>query len=200
MTVLVLDDRAIEQTLEDRRKHELDRWDEMWHGVLHMVPPPNFDHQSLTTFLGHVYWEVVVEGGLGRVITQGKLARTGPEEENYRVPDLTIVLKGSRGRIVRQGVARSADQVVEVFSPGDETYEKFDYYASLGVRELLIIYRDASRIELYRLTDGEYALVAKTPREIRCEVLPIVLRVFRRGRATHLDVRHTKTGKSWTYP
>src|SRR5437870_7090792 len=122
MTVLVLDDRAIEETLEIRRKHELDRWDEMWDGVLHMVPPPELGHQELTTFLAHVYYAVVVEGNLGKVFTQAKLSRRGPDEKNYRVPDISVVLKGGRGRLARQGVARSADQVVEVFSPGDETY------------------------------------------------------------------------------
>jgi Uma2 family endonuclease len=30
--------------LEERRKKDLDRWDEVWEGVLHMVPPPAFDH------------------------------------------------------------------------------------------------------------------------------------------------------------
>ena len=47
MTVLVLDESQIGDVLDDRRRRGADRWDEMWDGVLHMVPPPGSDHQTL---------------------------------------------------------------------------------------------------------------------------------------------------------
>jgi Uma2 family endonuclease len=200
MTVLVLDERQIDDVLENRRHRGVDRWDEMWDGVLHMVPPPGADHQTLTSFLNRVYYEVVVEDKLGKVLPGAKLARTGPEEKNYRVPDLAVVLKGGRGRVVKQGVAGSADQVVEVYSDGDESYEKFDYYASLGVQEILIIDREARWIELYRLHGKKYFLVAKSPQRVVSGVIPISMQIVKRGRTTQLKLTHTETGKSWTYP
>jgi Uma2 family endonuclease len=200
MTVLVLDEPAIDHVLEDRRRRGADRWDEMWDGVLHMVPPPGADHQSLTTFLCRVYYEVVVEAKRGKVLTQGKIARTGPEEDNYRVPDLSVVLRTGRGRVVKQGVAGSADQVVEVYSDGDESYEKFGYYASLGVQEILIIDREARWIELYRLQGKKYVLAAKSPQRVASGLIPISMQIVKRGRTTQLKVIHTKTGTSWTYP
>jgi hypothetical protein len=33
--------------LEQRRRLGLDRWDEMWEGVLHMAPAPANEHQRI---------------------------------------------------------------------------------------------------------------------------------------------------------
>lgn len=45
-----------EQELARRRQLGLDRWDEMWEGVLHLVPSPSYEHQrildELIEFLG----------------------------------------------------------------------------------------------------------------------------------------------------
>jgi len=37
--------------LEQRRRLGLDRWDEMWEGVLHMSPAPAREHQRILTEL-----------------------------------------------------------------------------------------------------------------------------------------------------
>ena len=45
-----------EHWLEERARLGHDRWDELWEGVLHVVPPPSFAHQrvgsKLHLFLG----------------------------------------------------------------------------------------------------------------------------------------------------
>ncbi len=48
------------------------------------------------------------------------------------------------------------DVVIEIHSPGDETYEKLDFYAKVGVREVWIIDRDSKQSEIFELVDGEY--------------------------------------------
>ena len=48
---------------------------------------------------------------------------------------------------------------VEIYSPGDESYDKLDFYAGLGVPEVWIIHRDSKRTEIHRLTLGQYMLV-----------------------------------------
>jgi Uma2 family endonuclease len=50
------------------------------------------------------------------------------------------------------------DAVVEIHSPGDESYEKFPFYAAVGVREVLVIDRDTKEPELYELIGGEFQL------------------------------------------
>jgi Uma2 family endonuclease len=43
----------------------------------------------------------------------------------------------------------SAEFVIEVRSPGDDSYKKVAFYASRGVTEFMIIHQDR-RFELYR--------------------------------------------------
>jgi len=38
--------------LEQRARTGLDRWDEMWEGVLHVPPAPNREHQDLAQETG----------------------------------------------------------------------------------------------------------------------------------------------------
>jgi Uma2 family endonuclease len=46
--------------------------------------------------------------------------------------------------------------VVEIRSPGDESYEKLEFYAQLGVPEVWIIDRDSKTPEIYTLRAGNY--------------------------------------------
>ena len=41
-----------ESLLDERRRLGLDVFDEVWEGVLHMVPPPSGEHQRLELELG----------------------------------------------------------------------------------------------------------------------------------------------------
>jgi hypothetical protein len=54
MRALVLDPdtSGLEEMLERRRRSGLDRLDEVWDGVLHMVPAPSFAHASVTHQVG----------------------------------------------------------------------------------------------------------------------------------------------------
>ena len=46
--------------------------------------------------------------------------------------------------------------VVEIRSPEDESYDKLDFYATLGVPEVWIIDRDTKAPEIYALVGGAY--------------------------------------------
>jgi len=46
--------------------------------------------------------------------------------------------------------------VVEIRSPGDESFEKLPFYAKLGVPEVWIIDRDTKVPQLHELTEGDY--------------------------------------------
>ena len=52
--VLEVSDRE----LEDRRRRGLDRFDEMWEGVLHMAPSPLYEHQRIVMALGRFLSEL----------------------------------------------------------------------------------------------------------------------------------------------
>jgi Uma2 family endonuclease len=52
---------------------------------------------------------------------------------------------------------------VEFRSPGDESYEKLPFYASLGVPEVWIIDRDAKSPEIFHLVNTAYESVVSNP-------------------------------------
>jgi Uma2 family endonuclease len=139
------------------RKHTgADRWDEMWDGVLHMPPMPNFDHQDLEGAL-QVY--LVLHWGRprkARVLHQINLAPPGGWPDDFRVPDL-VLLTPERFGINRNEYFEGAPEVVvEIHSPGDETYEKLPFYQELGVPEVWIIDRDSKEPEIHVLKRRRY--------------------------------------------
>ena len=90
---------------------------------------------------------------------------TTPEDEprwihNYRIPDL-VLLTPDRFHIDKgEYMAGAPLVVIEVRSPRDETYEKFPFYAGLGVPEVWVFDRETREPELYALKSGrEYELM-----------------------------------------
>ena len=142
--------------LEQRARTGLDRWDEMWEGVLHMPPMPNREHQDLALSLAvwlRMHWALPLGN---RVHGPINLASPGGWPNNYRIPDL-VLLTPDRFAIDRNEYFEGAPTVVvEIRSPGDETMEKMPFYANLGVPELCIIDRDTKAPELHVLREGRY--------------------------------------------
>ena len=87
--------------LEERRLKGLDRFDEMWEGVLHLVPPPSFAHQKLGAELLTALKPLADALGLSIVYETGLFR----DEGDYRIPDLGCTgwigrasLRGAWGR------------------------------------------------------------------------------------------------------
>ncbi|GIX48079.1 MAG: hypothetical protein KatS3mg131_2290 [Candidatus Tectimicrobiota bacterium] len=139
-----------------RKRTGAERWDEMWEGVLHMVPSPNRAHQDLEWAL-ETYLRLRWARPRGaRVYHNINLAPPGGWPNNYRIPDL-VLLTPERFGIDRNEYFEGAPEVVvEIRSPGDETYEKLDFYAQLGVPEVWVIDRDSKQPEIYVLREGRY--------------------------------------------
>ncbi|MGO9497143.1 MAG: Uma2 family endonuclease [Solirubrobacteraceae bacterium] len=81
----------------------------------------------------------------------------GESQQDYRVPD---------GGLHREGAAGvwlpTAALVVDVVSPGDETYAKLAFYARHRVDEVLIVDPDKRSVEWLGLERGEYAPVKRS--------------------------------------
>lgn len=139
-----------------RKRTGADRWDEMWEGVLHMPPMPNREHQdlegSMETYL-RVHW---ARPRRCRVYHQINLASPGGWPNNYRIPDLLLLSPERFGIDHNEYFEGAPDVVVEIRSPGDESYDKFGFYADLGVPEVWIINRDSKEPEIYVLQAGRY--------------------------------------------
>ena len=117
--------------LERRRRAGLDRLDEVWEGVLHVIPTPSGAHADVAQQLAVLLDRPAREAGLFPTMHEFNL---GDGEDDFRVPD---------GGIHRQRLTGvwhpTAALVVEIFSPGDETWEKLPFYAAHRVDEVLIV-------------------------------------------------------------
>jgi len=131
-------------------------WDEMWEGVLHMAPIPNRAHQDLEWAM-ETYLRLRWARPQGtRVYHNINVASPGGWPDNYRIPDL-VMLTPERFGIDRNEYFEGApDAVVEIRSPGDESYDKLEFYAQLGVTEVWIINRDSKTPEIYILRMERY--------------------------------------------
>jgi Uma2 family endonuclease len=145
-----------EHILEGRRRTGADQWDEMWEGVLHMAPSPNRDHQDFELSLA-MWLRLNWAGPNGcRVYHQINVSEPGTWPNNYRIPDL-VLLTPTRFEIdCNEYFDGGPDIVVEIHSPGDEAYDKLDFYAKLNVLEVWIIDRDTKQPEILELVGDEY--------------------------------------------
>ena len=151
MPTLVLDPppQALQELQVCRRRSGLDRFDEVWEGVLHMVPAPSGEHADLKQQLAEVLGPAARAAGLSAAMGEFNL---GDSESDFRVPD------GAIHRTRPRGVWHTtAALVVEIVSPGDESWQKLPFYAAHQVDEVLIVDRaDRSIHWLALMKDGEY--------------------------------------------
>jgi Uma2 family endonuclease len=194
--VLVKDADQADELIRERKRRGVDRYDEVWDGVYVMPSMPNLEHQELVLDLGTIFAEVVKRPGLGQVYPGANVSdRAADWKSNYRVPDLVVVLKGSRAVSHSAHIQGGPDFLVEVESPGDDSEEKVPFYGQLGVRELLLIHRDKRTVRLLRLEGQELVLVPATllegKRWLVSEVLPLAFRRTTQGGRPVTEVRRT---------
>lgn len=144
-----------EAMLEERRQLGLDVFDEMWEGELHMVPPPSQWHQAVGAELIIFLGPHARRRGLAMRYETGLFDRDRPQT-SWRIPDLLVA---QADQLDERGARGGLPLVVELLSPGDETYAKFAFYAAQGVAELLVIDPDSRHVELYALRSGRYVAV-----------------------------------------
>ncbi len=137
--------------LARRKLTGIDRWDEMWEGVLHMAPAPYDEHQRILGELLAFLLPLLKRARRGTLRPGINVFREESPKEDYRIPDLTFVAAGREAILAKDGVRGGGpDAVIEIRSPGDETYDKFPFFAAVGMREVVVIDRDSKRTEVYR--------------------------------------------------
>lgn len=163
-TLVVGHEPEVEDWLARRRALGQDRRDEVWEGVYHVAPHEHARNGIVAMALVVVLEAPAREAGL---LAGGSFNLGGPDD--FRVPDLGY----HRGPVDELYVS-SAALVVEVLSPNDETFAKFDFYARHDVDELWVVdpvertvrcwtrrgeaYDEVERSALLRLDLGEVEL------------------------------------------
>lgn len=149
------------EELARRKLTGVDRRDEMWEGVLHMAPAPSREHQRILDDLIIFLRPLLKKRGRGTLQSGINVFDEVSPRENYRIPDLTFVASGRESVLAEDGIrAGGPDAVIEIRSPGDESYDKLPFFASLAVREVIVIDRDTKKPEIFRLAGSQYVAVA----------------------------------------
>jgi Uma2 family endonuclease len=202
MPMMVLDP-AEQRRLKARRKLTgADRFDEVWDGVYMMSPVANNEHQSLALQLCFAVAEVVRMPEEAMIFPGCNVSdRETGWTKNYRCPDVAVFLKGNPAKDCDTHWFGGPDFAVEVVSPNDRSRDKLDFYAKVGVRELLILDRKPWRLELYRLAEGSLdpagTASVKKPAELASVVLPLSFSLQDAKPRPKLRVR-ARGGKTWT--
>lgn len=124
-----------------------------------MPPMPINEHQDFESDLEaylREHWAKPL-----KAVVRHQINLSLPDEEdwtkNYRIPDL-LMMTAERYRHINRGAycGGPPNVVVEIHSPGDEAYDKLDFYAELGVPEVWIINRDSKQPDLFLLKKGKY--------------------------------------------
>jgi Uma2 family endonuclease len=146
-----------DELIEERRRLGLDRHDEMWDGVLHMLPPASSSHNEVGADLARILGRIALTTGLRRFNEPGVFDPEIADMTSYRVPDLGYARPGD---VSDRGIEGRAVLVVEVLSPKDESYEKLPFYRRVGVEELLYIEPKTRAFEVRRPEDDGWRIVA----------------------------------------
>lgn len=127
-TVVIGPNADVDEIIARRRAYGQDLYDEVWEGEYHIAPAPSVAHALLQARLLLLLEPFAEAAGL---ISSAPFNLGTPGD--YRVPD------GGYHRVEPQGVWHdTAAIVVEIVSPDDETYAKFDFYAAHGVGEIIV--------------------------------------------------------------
>ena len=156
-----------EREIDDRRRLGIDKHDECWAGEWHLVNPPKMWHvrlnQALFLALAPRAQAVGLEAHAGSVGLFGA-------DNDWRVPD-QIYFRPEDAR--EEGVV-SAELVVEIRSPGDDSYLKLPFYMSRGLAEVMILHQHRG-FEIYRPNRDGQPVPAKPDDDgaVRSEVLGV---------------------------
>ena len=204
MATVILDEELAERLKAERAERGGDRYDEVWEGVYMMAAMPNNEHRFFVSRLARILDEVIHDSGLGQAFPGCNVSDREDWEKNFRVPDVAVFLNGTAA-IDRNTFWRGGpDFAVEITSRGDKSRDKFEFYASINTREVLIIDRDPWQLELYRLENGILSLAESclpgNDNRITTATVGLQLRLDAADESERplIQVSHPQSQREWT--
>lgn len=203
MAMMILDPDTRRALLRRRRRMGGDRWDEVWDGVYMLMPLGDNVHQHLRFELTSALKAASVGSFPALLAFPGCNVSDRPEEwkKNYRCPDVAIYLPGNPAQDRGTHWLGGPDFAAEIASPGDRSRRKFDFYANVGVRELLLVERRPWRLELFARRDGRFEPVGSSDpasaTAIASTVLPVAFRLLAGDPRPQIEVTRIADGQRW---
>jgi Uma2 family endonuclease len=201
MATLIMDPDVEKQIRAQRAEWGIDRCDEVWEGTYLITPPRETEHSELQANFVWALNDALIS--TEAIVYPGVNVSDQTEDwtKNYRCPDVAVVMPGSIARERDAYYLGGPDFVVEIVSPHDRSRDKLDFYAQVGVRELLLVDRAPLGIELYRLQDGKLELVGRSsveqPDVLPSTVLPLTFRLVPGQPRPKIESRHTDGVQAW---
>jgi Uma2 family endonuclease len=154
MRTVLLGERPpeVEDLLERRRALGQDLFDEVWEGDYHMAPAPHRRHGQVDFQLARILGPKADEAGL-----QGSGPYTIGKPEDYRVPDQAYFADDTPHTF-----NPTAEIVVEIVSPGDESRLKYDFYFGVGVEEVGVVDPEERTVECFARDDSGFRPVDRS--------------------------------------
>ncbi len=199
---LVLDPALSEQLIKERQERGIDQHDEVWEGVYMMSPLADDEHQGIIHRLELAFGMILTLSGRAEVRPGVNVAdRDENWSYNFRIPDVAVYLAGTQATCRGTFWKGGPNFAVEVVSKNDMTRDKVDFYANVGVRELLIVDRDPWQVELLRLADGKLPSVGTSniekPDLLASEVIPFNFQIEAGEKRPAIVVGHTESEQTW---
>lgn len=202
MPVLILDPVDEQKYRAEHDANGDNRFDEVWEGTLVVPPAPNTEHFRIASRLNTAV-SAVIDWDRGDQCTPGgNLSdRTDGWTQNFRCPDLLVYLAGNPAVDHGTHWEGGPDFLVEIISPGEKPYDKFDFYAAVNTREVLIVRRDPWALELHQLRDGKLVPAGTSDlgnsAVLTSSELPLTFRLVAGQPRPTIEVIHTPTGRRW---
>jgi Uma2 family endonuclease len=121
-------------------------------------------------------------------------------KENFRCPEVVVAMHGGPARDCGTHWCGGPDFLAEIVSQDDKSRDKFDFYAKVGVCELLIVDRDPWVLKLYRLQGSEVKLVGTATlanaSPLESEVLGVSFKLVQGQTRPQIEVTHKPSQSS----
>ena len=202
MLMAVNDPSTVKEIRSERSKKGLDKYDEVWNGVVVVMPLPNNEHQTLVGKLTLTVGAALDWPNDHRILPGINLSdRVKGWKKNYREPDFAVFLDTNPAKDCVTHWVGGPDFLVEIVSPDDQTREKLPFYEKVGTREVLVIDRDPWKLELYKLVEGKLNLIGTakpgTGKPLSSDVLPVSFSLEAGDPGPKLVVRKTGSSQEW---
>ena len=202
MPVLILDPMLEERIRAERIDPQVSRYDEVWEGVLVVAPLPNNEHQRIVSRLNAAF-SAVIDWDRGDQAVPG--ANVSDRDvgwlSNYREPDVVVYLAANPAADCGTHWVGGPDLAVEVVSPGEHPWDKLDFYANVGTREVLIVGRVPWRLELYHFHEGRLVPAGQAEvgtAAIASNVLPLTFQLQPGSLRPTILIVQSETKQTWT--
>jgi Uma2 family endonuclease len=202
MAMLILEPEFDQAIRADRQARGIDQHDEVWDGLYVMSPLADDEHQELVGELCSIFVEIYRRRSGAKVRPGVNVSdRNRGWEQNFRVPDVLVFLPGTKA--INRGThwQGGPDFAVEIENEGGRDRDKLDFYAKVGVRELLLVSRDPWALVLFRLKRAKLRAVGTStleqPDALRSDVVPLTFRLVANNARPRIEVTHRDDGRQW---